>query len=433
MPTIITPAPDDPSNDAMNRLSAVHWIDQEHRSTNQTLAQCLRRAASRPWPDLTGRYYSFGTLENWYYTYKHKGLQGLHQQVRKDKGTSRTIRKELGQWITQELRQEPGTIPLTTLYDHWILEQRMPLAEHQKPPHLAAIRRYLKAQGIKRHRPPEARCGATKAFETAHPNDLWMVDFSPGPFMLYHDNIQPKKTHLCVIIDDHSRLVTHAAYYPSENTASFHDCLKCALRKRGVPRKLYTDNGGAFISHHSKQICARIDIELLHHKPYAAWSKGKVEKVIGSIQLGFEAWIRNRKGITLILSDINQQLQHWLDSIYHQRLHRKTGEKPLDRYLPALHRKEIRLLDIESELELERLFYIKTNRKVRADGTIQLGGHYYEVDLSLKGLKVEIRHNPLTNKHIEVWHQDTAFGEATLVDYLINSRRHAPGKPPQDQ
>ncbi|MFT4642053.1 MAG: hypothetical protein ACI8T1_005398, partial [Verrucomicrobiales bacterium] len=65
MSTIITPAPDDPSNDAMNRLSSVHWIDQEHRSTNQTLAQCLRRAASRPWPDLAGRYYSFGTLENW--------------------------------------------------------------------------------------------------------------------------------------------------------------------------------------------------------------------------------------------------------------------------------------------------------------------------------------------------------------------------------
>ncbi|MFT5405303.1 MAG: putative transposase, partial [Verrucomicrobiales bacterium] len=213
-----------------------------------------------------------------------------------------------------------------------------------------------------------------------------MVAFSPVPFMLCQDNIQPGQTHLCVIIDDHSRFVTHAAYYPGENTASFHDCLKCVLRKRGVPRKLYTDNGGAFISHHSKQICASIDIEPLHHKPYAGWSKGEIEKMTGTIQLGFEAWIRNRKDTSLALLEINQQLQHWLDSIYHQRLHRKTKEKPVDRHLPSLHRKEIRLIDVENELELERLFYIKTKRKVRADGTIQLGGHYYEVDLSLKGL-----------------------------------------------
>lgn len=427
---IITPAPDDPSNSAMIRFTAVNWIEQEHRSTHYSLAQCLRRAASRPWPDLSGRYYAFGTLESWYYTYKHKGLSGLEDHARNDKGISRTIDDTLGEWIVQELGQASDTTPLSTLYDHWNLAQSMPLSEGQKPPHLAAIRRYLKAQGIKLRRPPEARCGATKSFQTAEPNDLWMVDFSPGPFLRGQENSLPKQTHLCVIIDDHSRLIPHAAYYSREDSAAFHDCLKRAVRKRGVPYKLYTDNGGAFISKHSKQACARLGIQLLHHKPYAAWSKGKVEKVIGTIQLGFEEWIKSHQEEARTLPELNQKLQHWLDNVYHKRDHRKTKRSPLARYLEALGAKQIRLLDVESERELERLFYWKTTRKVRADGTIQIDSIFYEVDLSLKGHEVEIRYNPLSKDHIEVWHQKSSFGEATPVDYLFNSRRRAPG---QDQ
>ena len=129
MQTIITPAPEDPSEMAMVRFTAVNWIEQEHRTTHQALAQCLRRAASRPWPDLSGRYYSFGTLESWYYAYQKNGLTGLQDHPRKDKGISRTIDEAFGKWLIEELQQAPATTPLTTLYDHWQLHQSMPLPQ----------------------------------------------------------------------------------------------------------------------------------------------------------------------------------------------------------------------------------------------------------------------------------------------------------------
>ncbi len=55
-------------------------------------------------------------------------------------------------------------------------------------------------------------------------------------------NGKRKKTYLIAFLDDHSRLIPHASCYPSESIKDFLQVLKGAL-SRGLPRKLYTDNG----------------------------------------------------------------------------------------------------------------------------------------------------------------------------------------------
>ena len=352
MKTTLSSASEDPNDQSLMRFSAVSWILEQHRR-GYPLAHCFRQAASRPWPDLTGQYYSARTLEDWYYNYKTHGFTALSSKTRNDKGQSRTIHEELGQWIAEELGKHPNKIPLTTLYQVWIDNGQLPLTENQEPPSLAAIYRYLKAHHIKRQLPAEARCGARKTFETGQVNDLWMVDFSPGPYL--PDPAKPSQhyqTHLCVLIDDHSRLIPYAAYYQRANTAAFHDSLKNGLRKRGLPHKLYTDNGKPFISRHSKQISARLGIQLLHARPYHSWSKGKVEKVIGSIQTGFESSLKLCPTPLTTLSELNQALHYWIDHTYHQRKHRNTRQTPLARYLQALHQGHIRPLEIEDPQQL---------------------------------------------------------------------------------
>src|ERR1035438_3954291 len=49
--------------------------------------------------------------------------------------------------------------------------------------------------------------------------------------------------HRCLLVDDHSRLIPYAAYGLAADTQALLGCLKEALRRRGLPRKLYTDNG----------------------------------------------------------------------------------------------------------------------------------------------------------------------------------------------
>ena len=99
-------------------------------------------------------------------------------------------------------------------------------------------------------------------------------------------------THLCVLIDDHSRLIPFAAYFLAGDTAAFLDCLKQAVLRRGLPLKLSTDQGKPFVNHHARIVCANLGIRLLHAKPCHAWSKGKVERLIQTLQRDFEMTLR---------------------------------------------------------------------------------------------------------------------------------------------
>jgi len=68
-----------------------------------------------------------------------------------------------------------------------------------------------------------------------------------GPLII--DDKRQRKAFLFAIIDDHSRLIVHAWFYLNERLENFLDCFKTAVAKRGLPRKLYLDNGPAFRSH----------------------------------------------------------------------------------------------------------------------------------------------------------------------------------------
>ena len=146
------------------------------------------------------------------------------------------------------------------------------------------VRRFLCANGLDARslKAGKLESGPTKAFEAPPPNDLWMVDFACGPTLRGHDG-KVISTHLCLIVDDHSRPIVFAGYYTSADTAAFLDCLKQAVLRRGLPVKLYPDQGKPFVNHHAKIVCANLGIRLLHAKPYHAWSKGKAERLIQTI------------------------------------------------------------------------------------------------------------------------------------------------------
>ena len=70
-----------------------------------------------------------------------------------------------------------------------------------------------------------------------------------------------------------SRLITYAHFYLSENLACYLDAFENALARRGLPRKLYVDNGAAFRSKHLEYITASLAITLIHAKPYTPQRK----------------------------------------------------------------------------------------------------------------------------------------------------------------
>jgi len=299
-----TPTPNPKEHLALLRFEVICHI-KTLRQDGQPLALCLRDAASRPWPGAEGKYYSFRTIETWWYDYASRGYQGLAgKSARADAGKSRSIDEALGLWFLEAVAKNPNT-PLSVLYRHWEEQGR-------ELPSLSSVQRFLASRGYDRRSLKAGRLesGPQKAFEAPAPNDLWMVDFACGPTLRSAEG-KTIATHLCLLIDDHSRLIPFAAYYLAGDTAAFLDCLKEAVQRRGLPIKLYTDQGKPFVNHHARIVCANLGIRLLHAKPYHAWSKGKVERLIQTIQRDFEMTLRLENNQVHSLDELNTAVSRW--------------------------------------------------------------------------------------------------------------------------
>jgi uncharacterized cysteine cluster protein YcgN (CxxCxxCC family) len=257
--------------------------------------------------------------------------------------------------------------------------------------------------------------GPTKAFEAPFVNDLWMVDFSPGPVIV--EAGKRLGTQLCVLIDDCSRVIPFAAYYPAADTEAFHHALKEAVLRRGLPRKLYTDQGKPFVCGHTAVVCAQLGVRLLHCKPYHCWSKGKVERVIQTLQQGFESTLRLPGQAAHSLEELNRKLSAWIQTVYHQRVHSSTGASPEARY--QLAAKSLRQLEPGSDIDT--LFYTRLERTVRKNGTVRLDGELYEVPLSLRALKIQLRLDPWKRTRIEVWYQGKFIELARKAPLQLNA------------
>lgn len=395
-------------NQALTRFRVMSFIEDQLRG-GQLLAEALRQGSLRPWPDENGDYYAVRTIEDWWYAFKKGGFDALQPATRSDHGKHRALDEATASWVLEQVAQNPS-VKFKVLYHHWKQQGR-------SLPSLSVLYRFLRRQGYDRKslRSGRLETGPTKAFEAPAVNDLWMVDFSPGPTL----SVQGKAlaTHLCVLIDDHSRLLPFAGYYAQANTEAFHHALKEAVLRRGLPRKLYTDQGQPFINGHTRLVCAHLGLRLLHCKPYHSWSKGKIERVIQTLQQGFESTLRLEGNQAKSLEELNTKLSAWIQTVYHQRPHSSTGQSPEYRYQQAV--KTLRLL--EPGLDLDPLFYVHLNRTVRKNGTIRLEGRLYEVPLSLRALKVQLRLDPFRRTRIEVWHQNKFIGLARLAPLHLNS------------
>lgn len=359
------------------------------------------------------------TLEDWWYAHAKGGFGALHPKGRCDRGVPRKLSPEVEALIVAQAKAQPA-IPIKVLYRQW-------KQQHPTLPSVYAIyatlRRHDLSQRSRYYLLRQSLGGPTKAFEVPLVNELWMVDFSPGPFLTLAGQKKATATHLCVLLDDHSRVVVHAAYYLKADTRSFHQSFKEALRRRGLPRKLYTDQGGPFVNDHTRLICANLNIRLLHAKPYHAWSKGKIERFFHTLQQDFEATLRLAGQQPGSLEELNARLADWLQTVYHVRHHEGIGMSPAERF--ARGSAQVRPLD--PHLDLERLFYAQEFRRVRKDGTVRLDNALYEVDLALRGLEVRLRFDPWTLARVEVDYRGQSFGLARKVDRHLNSQLQGGG------
>ena len=111
-------------------------------------------------------------------------------------------------------------------------------------PSLATVNRYLSTVKLPEKDPKVEH----RRFQMTHANECWQADALSGPCIPVKGRM--RRTYLIAVIDDASRLIPHAEFFFEANTQAFESVLKTAFARRGLPAKIFSDNGKIFRSLH---------------------------------------------------------------------------------------------------------------------------------------------------------------------------------------
>jgi transposase InsO family protein len=370
-------------------------------------SRLLREKCERKWsiPHSTRTRLTRSTILRWIKRYQDRNgkLESLYPSDRADRGSTRVIDEETALALMSLRREMPkSTVPylLETMYRRGSISAGSKLS-------LSTVYRFLHSHNLmdKEQRQPRDR----RKFEVELPNDLWQSDAMHGPKVDLDGRM--RKSYLLAFLDDHSRLVPHGQFYLSEGILSYMDAFEQALLKRGLPRKLYVDNGPAFRSKHLEYVTASLGIALIHSRPYKPQGRGKIERFFRTVRTQF---LQGFKGNTL--QDLNEAFDLWLNEIYHQRKHSSTRQSPFERF--TAHMECLR----PAPTDLGNYFRKHARRRVAKDRTITLNGKLYEAPVGLIGKHVILLFHEGQPDRVEVTHNHKSYGFLTPLDLHINSR-----------
>jgi transposase InsO family protein len=392
---------------AIFRFSVIHEFVGGASLSRGEKRRLLKEKCARKWdiPFTDRSRISRSAIVRWIRLYKDSGgrLEALYPKDRSDIGKSRAIDHETGLNLIHLRKEMPdATVPVVI---RGMKERNLLVPGKDLKP--STVYRFLHAQNLMR--PQGAHIQDRRKFEAELPNDIWQSDVMHGPMVRVGE--RQRKSYLIAFIDDHSRLIPYARFYLSEKLASFLDAFEKALLKRGLPRKLYVDNGAAYRSKHLEHITASLGIALIHAKPYQPEGKGKIERFFRTVRGQFLIDVHQ-----MSFDRLNGAFELWIRQVYHHRVHSGTGKKPLERFASRME-----CLRAPPD-NLKDHFRIIARRRVAKDRTLTLDGNLFEAPVKLIGQRVDLLYHKDSPKNVEVRWQQKSYGYLTPVDLKINCR-----------
>ena len=247
---------------------------------------------------------------------------------------------------------------------------------------------------------------AARRFQHKERNRLWQADIKYGPYLPIGEGGTPKQVYLVAFIDDATRYVLHAAFYPTLDQAIVEDCFRHAIQLNGIPESVYFDNGKQFRTKNMSRICAKLGIRLRYAKPYAAESKGKIERfnrVVDSFLK--EAMLEKPQ----TLDRLNTLFHVWLTECYQTKPHSALQDQ---RSPETAFRSDAKALRFVEEAILADAFLHSESRKVDKAGCISFMGKKYEVGLSFIGYRVDVIYDPRDIETITIEYEGHAPWQA---------------------
>ncbi len=401
-----------------------------HLPAGSERAAALERVAAREYkiPGSRRQRVAVSTLSHWLRRYQQDGFEALHPKQRSDRGQSRRLPQEVADLLLSIKENEPQ-LPVKAVIGQALDSGRVPADLSLAP---STVYRLLKQAGLMERPVEQPAGGDLRRFEWKFANELWQTDSMHGPKIVTAEVGRRKaKVYLLGLLDDATRVVSHAAFAYSENADSFLAVLRQGILKRGLPERLYCDNGAAYRSRQLERVCAELGISLVHARAYHPAGKGKIERFHRRVRQELMSSLRPEDVSSL--AALNRRLAGWIEGEYHHTPHHGlSGDTPLDRWVQSAER--VRLAG--PDVDLVEIFSYRFVRRVDRARTVRLHGRLYETVAGLAGQNVTllVEFDAPPERPLTVLHANGERSQARLVDLQANARarrsRASAGDPP---
>jgi len=356
------------------------------------------------------------TIRRYVQAYKKKGQRGLlfyHPRTKSVRIKDEGLRKRITAMV-KELpeRDVPQIIRLLSL-DEAFKEKIAAISSR-------TMYRFLDENGMsQKERYAMMTQNSRRAyhkFEATHSMDIVQGDARDGIWLEDAEG-KPIKTYLFLWIDDYSRKILFGKYYTNEKLPCMADSFKHMILRWGIPVVIYLDNGSVYISHQFAHAVADLSIKQVHHKPYQAHSKGKVEAANKIIKNQFqkEAALAGFK----TLAELNTAFWAWCEVVYNRRVHSSTGEVPDERFAKGLPKDHRRVKDLA---KFNAMFLWREVRIITKYGKIKLHSNQYPVTKLPHGKKVFARFDPFDLREAHIYDMEENYLETSSPNKMNNTR-----------
>ncbi len=376
----------------------------------------LEKLAEKTWLLPDGRPVSFSaeTLRSWVRRYRDGGLDALEDKARPSRGVQALTEEQVELFCT--LKRE---VPERSLDRLLLIAEDLKLVAPGSVSR-STLHRALQARGLSGRPKPAVSDTDLDRFEAEAPNDLWQSDLLVGPWL--PDPGKPGKRRRAVLyafLDDHSRLLLAGRWSFKGDLPALELVFRQALRRHGLCRAVYYDNGATYRSRHMRQVVASLGIHnLVFTTAYRPMGHGKIEAFNRFCRSAFIAEVKASSIETL--DGLNAAFTAWVERFYNRRPHGETNEPPRDRW-----RRDIERVQHLDEEVLRRAFLWSETRKADKTGVFSLFGRRYQVGCDLARKKVELRYDPERLEELEVWFEGR-FRERVQPFQVQPNRRPRP-------
>ncbi len=309
------------------------------------------------------------TIKAWYIDYQKYGYNGLIPKTRTDLNTSRRLTTDAQQKIIDYKEQFPH-ISGTLIYQKLIEDGYINQFNVSKSTVLKFIRDNYLLFG------DDGKVDR-RAFEMEFANDMWDADTSHGPYLTI--NNKKVKTYLIAVIDDASRLITNAKFYYEDNAINFQNTFKEGLKKYGIPKRIFLDNGKTYKNEQLAIICAK--------------NRGELNEMLN-----------------FFVNEYNNKV--------HSSLYNDNNEiSPKQRWF----KDQDRIKKIDNN-QIDEYFLHTAYPTIRSDSVAHINKLEYEVPTKYIGKKITIKYDFSDKTKAWIYDDGKKIESVHLVDKVANSK-----------